>query len=41
MRILLVEDDATIACSIELMLKSEDYVIDVTDMGKGGLPNPS
>ncbi|MBG05297.1 MAG: DNA-binding response regulator [Rhodospirillaceae bacterium] len=37
MRILLVEDDAAIARSIELMLKSEDYVVDVTDMGEDGL----
>lgn len=37
MRILLVEDDVAMARSIELMLKSEDYVVDTTDMGEDGL----
>ena len=40
MRILLVVDDASIARSIELMLETEDYVVDLSDMGEGGLPNP-
>ena len=34
MRILLVVGDAAIARSIALMLKSEDYVVDLTDMGE-------
>jgi two-component system cell cycle response regulator CtrA len=37
MRVLLVEDDAATAKSIELMLKSEGYVIDTTDMGEDGI----
>ncbi len=37
MRVLLVEDDSSTAKSIELMLKSEGYVIDVTDLGEDGL----
>lgn len=37
MRILLVEDDASMARSIELMLKSEDYVVDTADLGEDGL----
>lgn len=37
MRVLLIEDDDTIARSIELMLKSEGYVTDVTSMGEDGL----
>jgi len=37
MRVLLVEDDASTAKSIELMLKSEGYIIDVTDLGEDGL----
>ncbi len=37
MRVLLVEDDSSTARSIELMLKSEGYVIDVTDLGEDGL----
>lgn len=37
MRVLLVEDDAATAKSIELMLKSEGFVIDTTDMGEDGL----
>ena len=37
MRILLVEDDATTAQSIEMMLKTEKFVIDTTDLGEDGL----
>lgn len=37
MRVLLVEDDASTAKSIELMLKSEGYVVDSTDLGEDGL----
>ena len=37
MRVLLVEDDAATARSIELMLKSDGYVCDTTDMGEDGL----
>lgn len=37
MRVLLVEDDASMARSIELMLKSEGHVIDMTDLGEDGL----
>ncbi len=34
MRALLVEDDTSAAESIEMMLRSEGYVIDVTDLGE-------
>ena len=37
MRILLVEDDSATAKSIELMLKSESFVFDSTDLGEDGL----
>ena len=37
MRVLLVEDDTSTAKSIELMLKSEGYVVDITDLGEDGL----
>lgn len=37
MRVLLVEDDTSTAKSIELMLKSEGYVIDTTDLGEDGM----
>src|SRR6202050_1820830 len=37
MRVLLVEDDKSTAKSIELMLKSDGYVVDMTDMGEDGL----
>ena len=37
MRVLLVEDDTATAKSIELMLKSESYVCDSTDLGEDGL----
>jgi two-component system cell cycle response regulator CtrA len=37
MRVLLVEDDPSTAKSIELMLKSEGYVVHTTDLGEDGL----
>jgi two-component system cell cycle response regulator CtrA len=37
MRVLLVEDDAATAQGIEMMLRSEGYVCDSTDMGEDGL----
>ncbi len=37
MRILLVEDDSSTAKSIELMLVSEGFVCDTTDLGEDGL----
>jgi len=37
MRVLLVEDDKATANTIELMLKSEGYVCDTTDLGEDGL----
>ncbi len=37
MRILLVEDDPSMAKSIETMLKSASYIVDVTDLGEDGL----
>jgi two-component system cell cycle response regulator CtrA len=37
MRVLLIEDDTTVAQSIQLMLKSEGFVVDATDMGEDGL----
>ncbi len=37
MRVLLVEDDSATAKSIELMLRSEGYVCDTTDLGEDGL----
>ena len=37
MRILLVEDDSSMAKSIELMLKSENFIVDHTDLGEDGL----
>lgn len=37
MRVLLVEDDPSMARSIEMMLQSEGYVIDVTEFGEDGL----
>jgi len=37
MRVLLVEDDPETAQSIEMMLRSESYVCDTTDMGEDGL----
>ncbi len=37
MRVLLIEDDTSTARSIELMLRSEGYVCDSTDLGEEGL----
>lgn len=37
MRVLLVEDDTATAQGIEMMLRSENYVCDTTDMGEDGL----
>jgi len=37
MRVLLVEDDSATAKSIEMMLRSEGYVCDATDLGEDGL----
>ena len=37
MRVLLVEDDSATAKSVEIMLKSEGYVCDTTDLGEDGL----
>src|SRR4051812_25650540 len=37
MRVLLVEDDASTAEGIELMLKTEGMVVDVTNLGEDGL----
>ncbi len=37
MRVLLVEDDQSTAKSIELMLKSDGYIVDSTDLGEDGL----
>ena len=37
MRVLLIEDDQSTAKSIELMLKSDGYIVDTTDMGEDGL----
>ncbi len=37
MRVLLVEDDTSTAKSIELMLKSEGYIVDTTDLGEDGV----
>ena len=37
MRVLLVEDDTASAKSIEMMLKTEGYVCDSTDLGQDGL----
>ncbi len=37
MRVLLVEDDKSTARSIELMLKSDGYIVDVTDLGEDGI----
>ncbi len=37
MRVLLVEDDTSTAKSIEMMLRSDGYVIDVRDLGEDGL----
>ena len=37
MRVLIVEDDSSTAKSIELMLKSENFTVDATDLGEDGL----
>src|SRR5712672_3106314 len=37
MLVLLIEDDTTVAQSLQLMLKSEGFVVDATDMGEDGL----
>jgi len=37
MRVLLVEDDSATAKSIELMLQSENFIVDTTDLGEDGL----
>jgi two-component system cell cycle response regulator CtrA len=37
MRVLLVEDDTATSQGIEMMLRSEGYVCDATDMGEDGL----
>ncbi len=37
MRVLLVEDDSATAASIELMLRSESFICDTTDLGEDGL----
>jgi len=37
MRVLLVEDDKPTARSVEMMLKSEGYIVDCTDLGEDGL----
>ncbi|HEY8964577.1 MAG TPA: response regulator transcription factor [Alphaproteobacteria bacterium] len=37
MRVLLVEDDSSMSKSIEMMLKSDGHVVDVTDLGEEGL----
>ncbi len=37
MRVLLVEDDTSLAKSVELMLKSEGFICDTTDLGEDGL----
>ena len=37
MRVLLVEDDAATAQSIELMLRAESFICDTTDLGEDGL----
>ncbi|WP_375410977.1 response regulator transcription factor, partial [uncultured Methylobacterium sp.] len=37
MRVLLVEDDASVAASVELMLKSENFNTYTTDLGEEGI----
>lgn len=37
MRILLVEDDQSMAKAVELMLKSEGYIVDTAEFGEDGL----
>src|SRR6204780_2653634 len=37
MRVLLVEDDTSVAKSIELMLQAEGFIVDTTDLGEDGV----
>ena len=37
MRVLLVEDDATTAASVEMTLRRENFICDTTDLGEDGL----
>ncbi len=37
MRVLLVEDDPTTQQSIQMMLESENMIVDATDLGEDGL----
>lgn len=37
MRILLIEDDSTTAKNLEILLKSEGFICDITDLGEDGL----
>src|SRR5437870_13855020 len=37
MRVLLVEDDAQTAASIKMLLTSENFICDTTDLGEDGL----
>ena len=37
MRVLLVEDDAATAASVEMMLRRENFICDTTDLGEDGL----
>src|SRR6202158_4787488 len=37
MRVLLVEDDATTAAGIKMMLAKENFICDTTDLGEDGL----
>src|SRR6185437_2208182 len=37
MRVLLVEDDSATAASIEMMLRTEGFICDNTDLGEDGL----
>jgi len=37
MRVLLVEDDAATAASVETMLRKDNFVVDTTDLGEDGL----
>ena len=37
MRVLLIEDDSATSKSIQLMLKSDGFVCDTTDLGEDGL----
>jgi two-component system, cell cycle response regulator CtrA len=37
MRVLLVEDDSATAASIEMMLRTEGFICDTTDLGEDGL----